>query len=111
MPCFKSILLSTALLLSTIHATPTSLAPSLPAAAIVTATSTSLLTHVNTTISTTARPAATSIHCDITYCVNGTSFCHFWAGISSWHIGGPLPGEVRTTLGSCKLGKERRTAA
>lgn len=106
MPSFKSIL-STSLLLSTTWAT--SPAPSLPAT--ITATSTSLFTLTNTTISTTAGPTATSVHCDITYCVNGTSFCHFWAGISTWHISGPSPGELRTTLGSCKLGKARRTAA
>ncbi|EHK42293.1 uncharacterized protein TrAtP1_004151 [Trichoderma atroviride] len=106
MPSLKSIL-STSLLLSTTWAT--SPAPSLPAT--VPATSTLPIT-LNTTISTTAAPIATSsIHCDITYCVNGTSFCHFWAGISTWHMSGPSPGEVRTTLGSCKLGKSRRTAA
>lgn len=112
MPCLESILLSASLLLSAAAAkTTTSLAPSLPATAIVTATSTSLLPPANTSVSTTAGPTATSIHCDITYCVNGTSFCHYWAGISTWHIGGPSPGEVRTTLGSCKLQKARRTAA
>ncbi|KAL6908400.1 hypothetical protein GGI43DRAFT_392640 [Trichoderma evansii] len=102
MHSLKSIL-SASLLLSTSWAT--SLAPLPPA----TATSTSLFTLTNTTIST-AGPTATSVHCDITYCVNGTSFCHFWAGISTWHMSGPSPGELRTTLGSCKLGKAKRTA-
>ncbi|KAL7901454.1 hypothetical protein HDV63DRAFT_400886 [Trichoderma sp. SZMC 28014] len=102
----KSVL-STFLLLSATTTWGTS-----PAASLPPATSTSPLTPVNTTIPTTAGPIATSsIHCDITYCVNGTSFCHFWAGISTWHISGPSPGEVKTTLGSCKLGKARRTAA
>ncbi|PTB46936.1 hypothetical protein M441DRAFT_64186 [Trichoderma asperellum CBS 433.97] len=103
MPSPKSVL-SASLLLSTSWATM--LAPPPPA----TATSTSLFTLANTTVSTVG-PTATSIHCDITYCVNGTSFCHFWAGISTWYMSGPSPGELRTTVGSCKLGKARRTAS
>ncbi|PON20458.1 hypothetical protein TGAM01_v210689 [Trichoderma gamsii] len=108
MPSLKSLLSTSLLLSATTWAT--SPAPSLPATAP--ATSTSPLTLANSTVPTTAGPIATSsIHCDITYCVNGTSFCHFWAGITTWHMSGPSPGELKTTLGSCKLGKARRTAA
>ncbi|KOS19396.1 hypothetical protein ESCO_000742 [Escovopsis weberi] len=53
----------------------------------------------------TAFPAGPSpIHCDVAYCSNGTSYCHFWAGVSSWNHAGPQPGEVRTALGSCNAG-------
>lgn len=63
------------------------------------------------TSTATAAPVVTpaNIHCDLTYCVNGTSYCHFWAGISTWYITGPWPGEVMTTLGACKGGKARIT--
>ncbi|KKO99304.1 hypothetical protein THAR02_08595 [Trichoderma harzianum] len=76
-----------------------------------TSTSASIL---NSTMSTaTAAPTISpaAIHCDITYCVNGTSFCHFWAGASTWKMSGPSPGEVVTTMGVCKVGRARLTAA
>ncbi|KAL7956236.1 hypothetical protein V8C34DRAFT_306728 [Trichoderma compactum] len=67
----------------------------------------------NSTSTATAAPtvSAAAIHCDITYCVNGTSFCHFWAGASTWKMSGPSPGEVVTTMGVCKVGRARLTAA
>ncbi|KAL6868374.1 hypothetical protein J3F83DRAFT_714648 [Trichoderma novae-zelandiae] len=62
---------------------------------------------------TTPAPTTTPAppHCDITYCVNGTSYCHFWAGVTTWQMTGPSPGELVTTLGMCKLGRARPTAA
>lgn len=51
------------------------------------------------------------LRCDITYCVNGTSFCHFWAGVTTWQKTGPSPGELVTTLGVCKLGRPRTRTA
>ncbi|KAL6695936.1 hypothetical protein J3F84DRAFT_407921 [Trichoderma pleuroticola] len=75
-----------------------------------TSTSASILNSTSTaTAAPTISPAA--IHCDITYCVNGTSFCHFWAGASTWQRSGPSPGELVTTMGVCKVGKARLTAA
>ncbi|KAF3074908.1 hypothetical protein CFAM422_002664 [Trichoderma lentiforme] len=75
-----------------------------------TSTSASILNSTSTaTAAPTISPAA--IHCDITYCVNGTSFCHFWAGASTWQMSGPSPGEVVTTMGVCKVGRARLTAA
>ncbi|PTB65282.1 hypothetical protein BBK36DRAFT_1142272 [Trichoderma citrinoviride] len=61
--------------------------------------------------STTPAPTATPavLHCDITYCVNGTSYCHFWGGVTTWQKEGPSPGELVTTLGVCKLGRARTT--
>ncbi|KAL6895505.1 hypothetical protein HDV57DRAFT_512088 [Trichoderma longibrachiatum] len=67
--------------------------------------------------STAAAAAATPtitpgpLRCDITYCVNGTSFCHFWAGVTTWQKTGPSPGELVTTLGVCKLGRPRTRTA
>ncbi|KAL7818073.1 hypothetical protein V8C44DRAFT_355449 [Trichoderma aethiopicum] len=51
------------------------------------------------------------LRCDITYCVNGTSYCHFWAGVTTWQKTGPSPGELVTTLGVCKLGRPRTRTA
>jgi hypothetical protein len=43
-----------------------------------------------------------SISCDIRYCDGSTSWCHYWAGITSYDPTlGPLPGETRTSLGLC----------
>ncbi|KAM6488543.1 hypothetical protein HDV62DRAFT_385470 [Trichoderma sp. SZMC 28011] len=75
-----------------------------------TSTSASIFNSTSTaTPAPTISPAA--IHCDITYCVNGTSFCHFWAGASTWQMSGPSPGEVVTTMGVCKVGRARLAAA
>ncbi|KAL5092053.1 hypothetical protein Trisim1_002439 [Trichoderma cf. simile WF8] len=76
------------------------------------ATSTSA-SSLNSTSTATAAPTVSpaAIHCDITYCVNGTSFCHFWAGASTWQMSGPSPGEVVTTMGVCKVGRARLAAA
>ncbi|KAL7803154.1 hypothetical protein V8C43DRAFT_323055 [Trichoderma afarasin] len=76
------------------------------------ATSTSA-SSLNSTSTATAAPTISpaAIHCDITYCVNGTSFCHFWAGASTWQMSGPSPGEVVTTMGVCKVGRARLPAA
>ncbi|KAM0250548.1 hypothetical protein ACHAQJ_008558 [Trichoderma viride] len=100
MSSLKSIL-STSLLL-------TSWGTSLALPPATTTSASSMLT--NTTIATaglTMTPVP--LHCDITYCVNGTSYCHFWAGISTWYTLGPSPGELLTTLGACKVGKARMT--
>ncbi|KAK1241697.1 hypothetical protein MKX07_007520 [Trichoderma sp. CBMAI-0711] len=69
----------------------------------------------NNTNNSSAAPAPTitpgPLHCDITYCVNGTSYCHFWAGVTTWQKTGPSPGELVTTLGVCKLGRPRTKTA
>ncbi|UKZ77204.1 hypothetical protein TrVFT333_004923 [Trichoderma virens FT-333] len=80
-------------------------------AAFLPATSTSA-SILNITSTATAQPTITptTVHCDITYCVNGTSYCHFWAGISTWKMSGPSPGEVVTTMGVCKIGRARMMA-
>ncbi|KAL7943573.1 hypothetical protein V8C42DRAFT_329444 [Trichoderma barbatum] len=73
-------------------------------------TSASTINNTGTaTAASTITPVA--IHCDNSYCVNGTSYCHYWAGISTWNTDGPSPGEVVTTMGICKAGKARMTAA
>ncbi|KAH6606649.1 hypothetical protein Trco_005802 [Trichoderma cornu-damae] len=82
------------------------------ALALPPATSTaSVLANATTTAAEASTITPVPIHCDISYCVNGTSYCHFWAGISTWYATGPSPGELLTTLGACKLGKARMTAA
>ncbi|KAI1877887.1 uncharacterized protein JN550_000069 [Neoarthrinium moseri] len=44
-------------------------------------------------------------HCDLSYCSNGSIWCHYWAGVTGWDISrGPLPGETVTHLGSCTAG-------
>ncbi|KAL7911215.1 hypothetical protein GGI35DRAFT_478582 [Trichoderma velutinum] len=99
-------MISLKLILSVSLLTSSATAVSLPA------TSTSA-SFVNSTsiATTTATISPAAIHCDITYCVNGTSFCHFWAGASTWQMSGPSPGEVVTTMGVCKVGKARLVAA
>ncbi|EHK15435.1 uncharacterized protein TRIVIDRAFT_64656 [Trichoderma virens Gv29-8] len=89
-----------------------SLLTSSATAAFLPATSTSTSVLNNTTSTATAQPTITAatVHCDITYCVNGTSYCHFWAGISTWKMSGPSPGEVVTTMGVCKIGRARMMA-
>jgi len=53
-------------------------------------------------ITATAGVTPFSGHCDHAYCEAGTSYCFYWAGITSYDIlSGPVPGEVRTTLGPC----------
>lgn len=46
--------------------------------------------------------SSSSISCDIRYCDGSTSWCHYWAGITTYDPTlGPLPGETRTALGKC----------
>lgn len=49
----------------------------------------------------TAKPT-TSIKCDYAYCAEGTSWCFYFAGFTTYDTSrGPLPGETRTSLGPC----------
>ncbi len=41
-------------------------------------------------------------HCDMTLCVEGTSFCEYWAGITGWDPSkGVVPGETLVPVGAC----------
>ena len=45
---------------------------------------------------------STSLSCDVEYCDGSTSWCHFWAGMTSYDPTlGPLPGETRVPVGLC----------
>lgn len=50
-----------------------------------------------------AEPTPThTLNCDYEYCDGSTSWCFYWAGISSYDPTlGPLPGESRTSVGTC----------
>ena len=46
--------------------------------------------------------ASTSIRCDDEFCSDGSSWCVYWAGITSWDASkGPVPGEKATIIGTC----------
>lgn len=50
---------------------------------------------------TTVAPTA-SLKCDLSYCDASISWCHYWAGMTSYDLNlGPQPGEVRTSVGEC----------
>jgi hypothetical protein len=56
----------------------------------------------------TARPtpAPTSIDCHYEYCDGKTSWCFYWAGVTTYDVTlGPLPGETRTPLGHCTVSR------
>ena len=41
-------------------------------------------------------------HCDMTLCVEGTSLCEYWAGITGWDPSkGVVPGETLVPVGAC----------
>ncbi|KAL2213582.1 hypothetical protein CC79DRAFT_1362391 [Sarocladium strictum] len=47
-------------------------------------------------------PLSSSISCDNRYCDGSTSWCFYWAGITTYDPTlGPLPGETRRSLGRC----------
>ncbi|KJZ79018.1 hypothetical protein HIM_01791 [Hirsutella minnesotensis 3608] len=70
------------------------------------------------TVSTTASPAPPSppavspsptvsmpLMCDYAYCDGTSSWCFYWAGVTSYDIfRGPVPGETRVPLGVCGSG-------
>ncbi|KAF3013815.1 hypothetical protein E8E14_012172 [Neopestalotiopsis sp. 37M] len=40
--------------------------------------------------------------CDDKYCKDGSRYCYYWAGQTSYEFGvGPVPGETFTVLGAC----------
>ncbi|KAH8175913.1 hypothetical protein LIA77_04331 [Sarocladium implicatum] len=42
------------------------------------------------------------LDCDIEYCDGSTSWCHYWAGMTTYDPTlGPLPGETRVPVGLC----------
>ncbi|KAH8880450.1 hypothetical protein GQ53DRAFT_774186 [Thozetella sp. PMI_491] len=47
-------------------------------------------------------PAPT--HCDNAWCTDGTTWCEYWAGATSWDLGRPVPGETPVPLGACTVG-------
>ncbi|TPX10817.1 uncharacterized protein E0L32_008206 [Thyridium curvatum] len=68
---------------------------------------------VTITVTATGGPAAaapeptpaptTSLKCDEAYCEDGISWCMYWGGMTAWDFtkGGPVPGEIRTSVGTC----------
>ncbi|PHH63029.1 hypothetical protein CDD81_6360 [Ophiocordyceps australis] len=51
-------------------------------------------------------PAQTSFAvmsgCDYAYCDGSSSWCFYWAGVTGYDPSrGPVPGEVRTLIGTC----------
>ncbi|PHH73924.1 hypothetical protein CDD80_3458 [Ophiocordyceps camponoti-rufipedis] len=55
-----------------------------------------------TTTTTTAGPVSLPAVCDYSYCDGRSSWCFYWAGITSYDISrGPVPGETRVPLGPC----------
>ncbi|KAI1393769.1 uncharacterized protein F4822DRAFT_424232 [Hypoxylon trugodes] len=61
--------------------------------------------QVETSITTPA-PSASSASftgkCDYSYCESGSEYCFYWAGVTSYDVSlGPVPGEVRTVIGTC----------
>ena len=49
-------------------------------------------------------PTSTSLtfDCSYEYCDGQTSWCFYWGGITGYDVSlGPLPGEVRTSIGLC----------
>ncbi|ODA82868.1 hypothetical protein RJ55_01377 [Drechmeria coniospora] len=44
------------------------------------------------------------IACDYSYCDGSTSWCFYWAGVTSYDpFRGPVPGETRVELGPCTV--------
>jgi hypothetical protein len=51
-----------------------------------------------------AMPVFTSVDCHYKYCDGMTSWCFYWAGVTTYDLSlGPLPGETRTPLGHCTV--------
>lgn len=43
-----------------------------------------------------------SIDCHYRYCESSTSWCFYWGGVTGYDVSrGPIPGETRTSLGTC----------
>lgn len=65
-------------------------------------TTTTTTMAATATGASTAPPSTTAYQCDMQYCDGSTSWCFYWAGVTSWDANdGPRPGEVRTQLGLC----------
>ncbi|KAK6866161.1 hypothetical protein PG995_002689 [Apiospora arundinis] len=46
--------------------------------------------------------SSSTLRCDDEFCSDGSSWCVYWAGITSWDASkGPVPGEKATTIGTC----------
>lgn len=65
---------------------------------------TSLATTMSAPVITPPPPEpTTSLNCHYEFCDGSTSWCWYWAGVSSYDPTlGPLPGERRTSVGSCQ---------
>ncbi|RCI10314.1 hypothetical protein L249_8441 [Ophiocordyceps polyrhachis-furcata BCC 54312] len=51
---------------------------------------------------TTRPPVSLPLTCDYSYCDGSSSWCFYWAGITSYDVSrGPVPGETRVGLGPC----------
>lgn len=49
--------------------------------------------------------SGSSVSCNYRYCDGSTSWCFYWAGVTSYDVSlGPVPGETRTEIGSCGKG-------
>ncbi|KAI6092628.1 hypothetical protein F4821DRAFT_138078 [Hypoxylon rubiginosum] len=79
--------------------------PDLPPATLTqTVTAAPMTTTDWTTMIVTASPSfsTSTLDCDQRVCVNGTSWCRYWAGITGWDsYHQPIPGETVTNLGTC----------
>ncbi|RDA86754.1 hypothetical protein CP532_4208 [Ophiocordyceps camponoti-leonardi (nom. inval.)] len=76
----------------------------LPGPAATTNTAQTASPTVESSPSTTTRPPPVSLPltCDYSYCDGSSSWCFYWAGITSYDVSrGPVPGETRVGLGPC----------
>lgn len=97
---------------STLTATTTTTTTSTTTSTESSSSSTS--TTTTTTITTPAPSASsTSRSCDLRYCDAGTSYCEYWGGYSSFDVslGRPVPGETRTSVGTCNDTASTSTAS
>ncbi|PFH54898.1 hypothetical protein XA68_12498 [Ophiocordyceps unilateralis] len=78
-------------------------AVALPGPAATTTTLTTMTSPTESASSTTAPPVISlPSACDYSYCDGSSSWCFYWAGITSYDISrGPVPGETRVPLGPC----------
>ncbi|KAK7908595.1 hypothetical protein PG985_015898 [Apiospora marii] len=86
---------------------------SIPSSSFFSPATTSTTQHTTTSASSVVTPApqwvsvsvsgtSTSIRCDDEFCSDGSSWCVYWAGITSWDASkGPVPGEKATIIGTC----------
>lgn len=66
---------------------------------------------INSTVTTLTSPTP-SLDCSYEWCQNSTSFCLYWAGITSYDpFLGPVPGMVHTSIGRCASPTRTSTSA